>query len=129
MTNKVHNPASVIQPLSRYSQALEVPAGKRWLVISGQLGLTPDGSLPETVEGQHEQCWKNILALLASAGMGAADLVKITTFVTTADQTAVSRAVRDRMLDGAAPAATLIVVAGLAKPEFKVEIEALAAAD
>lgn len=122
------NPPTAPKPFSKYSQGVEVEPGKRWLHISGQVGVSPDGTLAATVEGQHEQCWKNVLALLTAAGMGPHDLVKITIFVTTPDQTAISRQVRDRHLAGAEPASTLLVVAGLATPDLKVEIEAVAAA-
>ncbi len=126
--HKLLNPPSAPPPFSRYSQGVEVAPGKRWLAIAGQVGVAADGTLAPTVEGQHEQCWMNVLALLTAAGMGPHDLIKITIFVTTPDQTAISRQVRDRMLQGAAPASTLLVVAGLATPDLKVEIEAWAAA-
>lgn len=126
--HKLLNPPTAPKPFSKYSQGVEVAPGKRWLHIAGQVGVAPDGTLAPTVEGQHEQCWKNIRAILAAAGMGPQDLVKVTIFVTTPDQTAISRQVRDRNLEGAEPASTLLVVAGLATPELKVEIEAIAAA-
>jgi enamine deaminase RidA (YjgF/YER057c/UK114 family) len=56
------------------------------------------------------------------------DLVKITAFVTRDGATARYREIRDRMLEGHAPAATYLVVAGLASPEMLVEIEAEAVA-
>ena len=114
---------------SRYSPAVEVAGGKRWLYISGQVGITPDGELAEGAEAQHRQTWRNILALLRAAGMGPEHLVKVTTLVTSSDQIAVSRAARDEALGPVPvpPAATLMVVAGLASPEWKVEIEVIAA--
>ena len=127
--HKLLNPPAAPKPFSKYSQGVEVAPGKRWLHISGQVGVTPEGTLLPSVEGQHEQCWMNLRAILAAAGMAPRDLVKITIFVTTPDQVALSRQVRDRMLEGAQPASTLLVVAGLANPDLKVEIEAIAAAD
>ena len=57
------------------------------------------------------------------------DLVKVTVFLTRAEDTPLYRQVRDRMLEGAEPASTLLIVKGLASPDFLVEIEAIAAAN
>ena len=117
------NPASIAAPASRYSQAVAVPANAERLIISGQIGANPDGSLADGLEAQMERAWLNIFAILEDAGMTKRNLVKITVFVTDPGVTAAYRRVRDRMLDGHAPAATYLVVAGLASPEMLVEIE------
>src|SRR3954447_16794308 len=75
-----HTPASVAPPFGPYSHAVEVPEGSRLLYISGEVGVLPDGTVPETIEAQAEACWRNIIAILAGAGMGVQDLVKITTY-------------------------------------------------
>jgi enamine deaminase RidA (YjgF/YER057c/UK114 family) len=59
--------------------------------------------------------------------MSLADVVKITVFLTDANELAGFRAARDRMIGEARPASTLVVVSRLARPEWRVEIEALAA--
>lgn len=128
MPMKSHNPPGAPAPASRYSQAVEVTEARRWLHLSGQVGAAPDGTLAQGAQAQHEQTWRNILAILEAAGMGPQNLVKITCYVTSADQVATFREVRDRMTAGAKPAATLVVVAGLANPAWLVEIEAVAAA-
>ena len=124
---KLMNPPTVVKPFSRYSQAVEAPANARWLHISGQVGATPDGTILKGFEAQAAQCWQNIIAILAAAGMGVEDLVKVTIFVTGAEHVAASRAIRDAALKGAQPASTLLVVAALAHPDLVVEIEAVAA--
>ncbi len=126
---KHHNPPTVAPPFSRYSHGVEGAASARWLHISGQLGVKPDGTLAEGAEAQMEQAWRNIFAILEAAGMTKRDLVKTTVFLTVHGDTALARRVRDRMLDGATPASTLIFVAGLARPDFLIEIEAIAAAE
>ena len=127
---KHHSPGTIAPPLSRYSHAVETPAGARWLHISGQVGIKPDASLAEGLEAQMAQAWQNILAILKAADMDRSDLVKVTTFLTTEGaDVALFREVRDRTLGAAKPASTLIIVAGLAKPEYLAEIEAIAAAD
>jgi enamine deaminase RidA (YjgF/YER057c/UK114 family) len=76
-----HTPASVAAPFGPYSHAVEVPERSRLLYISGEVGVLPDGTVPEGIEAQAEACWRNIIAILADAGMGVADLVKITTYL------------------------------------------------
>jgi enamine deaminase RidA (YjgF/YER057c/UK114 family) len=121
------NPKGAPQPGTRYSQAVEAAAGMRWLYISGQIGLTPEGKVVEGAEAQLEQAWRNILACLKEGGMEPQDLVKITVLLTRKEDIPVSRTVRERMIPGIAPASTLIVVAGLASPDYLIEIEAIAA--
>ncbi len=125
---KTHNPTTIAPPFSRYSHGIEVPPGARWLQVSGQVGVKPDGAMAQGAEGQIEAAWANVLAVLAAAGMGPGDLVKVTVFLTRAEDTPLYRQVRDRMLGGAQPASTLLIVKGLASPDFLVEIEAVAAA-
>lgn len=124
---KTYNPQTVAPPFSRYSHGVEVSAGARWLYISGQVGVTPEGKVAEGAAAQIEQAWRNVLSVLEAAGMGPRDLVKVTTFLISRADLPTARAVRDRMLQGAAPASTLLFVAGLASPEWLVEIEAIAA--
>jgi 2-iminobutanoate/2-iminopropanoate deaminase len=125
--NRKLNPSSIAPPGGRYTHAIEVPPGARWLVVSGQVGVAPDGSTPEDIGGQTENCFRNISAILADAGMSLADVVKITVFLTREADIAGFRAARDRMIVEARPASTLVVVSQLVRPEWRVEIEALAA--
>ena len=123
-----HNPGTIAPAFSRYSLGVEAPAAARWLYVSGQVGVTPDGSFADGPEAQMEAAWRNVLAILDSAGMGAGDLVKVTAYLTRAEDIGFYREVRDRMLGGAEPASTLIVISALAHPDWLVEIEAVAAA-
>ncbi|WP_080497627.1 RidA family protein [Burkholderia ubonensis] len=99
----------------------------RWLHISGQVGATPDGTVPENPEQQMELAWDNLFAVLADAGMVTTDLVKVDGFVTHPDLLPLYRTVRERRLAGHAPASTLVIVAGLVAPNLQVEIQAIAA--
>ncbi len=123
-----HNPSTIAAAFSSYSLGVEAPAQARWLHVSGQVGVAPDGALAEGLEAQMETAFRNLLAILNSAGMGPHDLVKITVFLTRPEDVGRYRQVRDRMLAGATPASTLLVVAALADPGWLVEIEAVAAA-
>lgn len=123
-----HNPDTLPSSFSAYSQAVEVPPGARWLHISGQVGVDPAGTLANGAAAQIERTWRNVLGLLAAAGMGPHDLVKVNGYIVRSEDTAPYREIRDSLLDGAEPASTLIVVPGLAHPDWLVEIEAVAAA-
>ena len=59
--------------------------------------------------------------------MGPQDLIKVTAYLTRHEDIGLFREVRDALLDGAQPASTLVIVAGLAHPDWLVEIEAVAA--
>lgn len=121
------NPPGIAPPASRYSHGVVVTGPIRWLAISGQIGTARDGSVPADTAGQMELAWDNLLAVLAAGAMAVPDIVKLTVFLTDPADVPLYRQVRDRRLAGHAPATTLLIVAGLASPSLKVEIEALAA--
>jgi enamine deaminase RidA (YjgF/YER057c/UK114 family) len=122
------NPAGAPQPASRYSQAALIEGEGRRLVISGQVGLRPDGTPVADAEDQMGQALANLAAVLAGHGMGVENLVKITVFLTDASQIPAWRRQRDAFLGGHAPTSTLLIVAGLASPTFAVEVEGEAVA-
>jgi enamine deaminase RidA (YjgF/YER057c/UK114 family) len=117
------NPPGLAPPASRFSHGVEHRLAVRRLLISGQVGVRPDGSVPEGLEAQTELALDNLIAVLGEAGMEIADLVKMTTYVTVPGAVATFRRVRDRRFSGHAPASTYLEVAGLASPRFLVEIE------
>jgi enamine deaminase RidA (YjgF/YER057c/UK114 family) len=119
------------QPASRYSQCALAEGVTRRLEISGQIGIHPDGRLAEGLAAQLEVALANVDRALAAAGMTRADLMKITVYLTEnrPDAVATYRAVRDAWVGaGDPPAATLLIVAGLAAPALLVEVDAVAAA-
>ena len=120
-------PTTIRAPFARYSHAIEVPTGARLVFCSGQLGICPDDTIPETVEGQAERCFDNIVAILAEAGLTMADVIRINAYVTDRRHMAGYMAVRDRYTADPPPASTLMIVSGFAREEFTVEIEAIAA--
>ncbi|MGH7041063.1 MAG: RidA family protein [Acetobacteraceae bacterium] len=121
------NPPGVRAPATRYSHAALVEGARRRLVISGQVGQAPDGTVPATGEGQIAQAYANLRRVLEAHGMGIADVVKSTAFLTDRALIPAYRAARDAVFAEHAPASTLLVVAGLADPRWMVEIEAEAA--
>lgn len=124
---KRYTPATVRRPFANYPHAVEVPAGRRLLFLSGQLGVAPDDTVPVGAEAQADLCFANIAAVLAEAGAGPADIVKLSAFVTGREHLAGYMAARDRFVGEAAPASTLMMVSGFAREEFVVEVEAIAA--
>ena len=123
-----HTPAALRPPFANYAHAMEVSAGTRLLFISGQLGIHPDESVPEGAEEQADLIFANIAVILAEAGMTPADIVRINAFVSGREHLQPYMRARDRFVDGAGPASTLMIVTGFAREIFKVEIEVVAAA-
>lgn len=96
--------------------------------ISGQVGRRPDGTLAGSdIESQTDQVFQNLNAALASVGGGFEHMTKITVYLTHREDIPGFRAARDRHLTSAKPpASTLVLISGLAEPEFRVEVEATA---
>ena len=122
------NPASIAPPFARYSHGMEVPAGHRLAYCSGQLGIASDGTVPEDVRAQADLCFANIAAILAEAGMTLADIVRVNAYVTDRAHMKGYMESRDAHVGAPPPASTLMIVSGFTRPEFKVEIEVVAAA-
>ena len=121
-------PANLRRPFARYSHGVEVAAGARLVFCSGQLGVGQDDVIPAGVEAQAELCFENIGAILGAAGLGLSDIVRINAYVTAREHMAGYMAVRDRVVGDPPPASTLMIVSGFTRPEFVVEVEAIAAA-
>ncbi len=125
------NPDTLPAPASRYSQLALATDCRRRLEIAGQVGVLADGALAKGLSAQMDAALANVDAALLAAGMTRADLMKITVYLIDSDPRSIAtyRARRDAWVaDGVAPAATLLIVAGLASPDWLVEIDAVAAA-
>jgi enamine deaminase RidA (YjgF/YER057c/UK114 family) len=83
-------------------------------------------TMPADVTSQSRNCFKTIAAALQEAGFELADVVRATYYITDANDADAHFAVCGEVLGEIRPAATLLVVAGLYKPEMKVEIEVTA---
>ncbi|MGX1097970.1 RidA family protein [Amorphus sp. MBR-141] len=122
-----HTPDTIRAPFAQYVHGVEIPAGFRLLVCSGQVGVTPEDTVPDDAEAQADQCFANIREILRSADMSADDVVRLNAFVTDRAHLAAYMRARDRFIGARAPASTLMIVSGFTVPELKVEVEALAA--
>ena len=120
------NPQDVHQPVGSYSHQIEIRGNERLLVISGQVGMRADGTVPEDPLEQIDIAFENILRNLRAAGMDVEDLIKITYYLVGEIDTAKRREVILSKLQGHRPCSTLLYVAGLASPVYKVEIDAWA---
>lgn len=121
------DPAGIAPPLARYSHGVLVPPNYTWLATSGQLALGADGAVPEDGEAQCVLIFEALKAILAEGGMDFSHVVQFRAYVTDRALFPVYGAVRARYVAGAAFASTLIVVSGFTRPEFKVEVELMAA--
>ena len=125
-SSQQHNPGTIAAPFGAYSNGVSTPGSGRWLHVAGQVGVRPDGTMPAGFADQAELAWSNLVAILADAGMAASDLVKVTHFLVRADDLKDYNAVRSRHLGTARPASTLLIVQALARPEWLIEVEAVA---
>jgi 2-iminobutanoate/2-iminopropanoate deaminase len=121
------NPNTIHPPFAKYAHGIEVDPGARIVFCSGQLGIGRDGVIPEDVEAQARLCFRAIAAVLGEASMSLADLIRINAYVASAQYLGGYMKVRDEIVSNPPPASTLMVVQGFARPEFKIEIEAVAA--
>lgn len=116
-----------LPPPNGYSHA--VRAAGELVVISGQLALDAAGELVggTDVEEQARQVFRNLDTALTAAGATFADVVKLTFYVTDATAMPAVRLARDEWIDTAAPpASSAVQVAALIRPEFLIEVDALA---
>ena len=121
---RIINPDNVVKPASNYAQGIVHSAAAERMVISGQLGLRPDGRLEDGLEAQMERAWSNVFGVMAAGGFDKAHLVRATIYVTVPGQVALYREIRDKVFEGQLCAATYLEISALAAPEFLVEIEA-----
>lgn len=124
----------VHDPVGPYSHAIRIPPNAEWLYVSGQISVGANGDLVGAgdLSAQTDQVFANLAATLRSAGFDFQDVVKMTTFLVRSEDVALFREIRTRHYlehfpSGAYPTSTLVVVQRLAKEEFLLEIEAVAA--
>ena len=126
MTLAIQN-IGVASQIGSYSDSVEAAPNLRWLLTSGTPGLSTTGALPNDITGQSEGAWEHIVHMLEKAGMSIADLVKVTQYLTRAEDIPAYVKVRSRFLGDVRPASMLLIIPQLVRPEFLVEIEILAA--
>ncbi len=130
MDIKALTPSGIREPFARYAHGVEIPAGWRIVRTSGQLGMRVDDTIPEDAYEQAKICFQNILEILQLAEMDAGDVAHVSAFVTHRDHISGYMRARDEFMAEVSrpPASTLVIVSGFTRPEFKVEVEVMAAA-
>ena len=119
------NPQDVHEPLGSYSHQIEI-SNEHLLVISGQVGMRQDGTIPDDPFEQIDLAFENIFRNLRAANMDVKDIIKLTYYLVGEIDTAKRREVVLSKLQGHQPCSTLLYVAALANPAFRVEIDAWA---
>jgi reactive intermediate/imine deaminase len=117
-----------LPPVNGYSHA--VAFSGRMVMISGQVPVDSQRSLVGQGDpaAQVRQVFENLSAALSAAGAAMSEVVKLTVYLTDLADLAAFRQVRDEFIPlDRPPASSLVQVSGLVQPEFRVEIEALAA--
>jgi len=120
------NPQDIHEPVGSYVHQIEIKGNERMLVISGQVGMKKDGTVPEDPYEQLGLAFDNIVRNLHDANMEVRDLIKVNWYLVGEFETARRREVILSKLQGHKPCSTLVYVAALAAPIYRVEIEAWA---
>ena len=126
--NRIWNPEIVATPSGAYSHCCELFPDTRRLVIGGQIGIDRDGNLADGIEAQCEQMLRNLLAVLDANEMGPEHLTRSRTYLIDRAHLGAYRNARGKILGDVAPPGTLLIVAGLANPDWLAEMDAEAAA-
>lgn len=123
-----HNPTIGIYPATPdYVHALEVRNPDRLLYVSGTMGLHAQGAAGADLAEQLELIWSNLRAILASAGMGVANIVRVTSYLRDPAYVEANQEARVAALGGHVVPTTAVVVQTL-RDDWLVEIEIIAAA-
>jgi len=112
---------SPFEPAIGFSRALRV--GDR-VMVSGTAPVWPDGSCDPNAGAQARRCFEIILEALARAGAAKQHVVRTRMFLISAADADAVGAAHSEVLGDVRPAATMVVVAALLDPRWKVEIEA-----
>src|SRR5262249_40908756 len=121
------NPPTLSKPTG-YTHVVETVGAVKTVYIAGQVALDRDGNVVGSdMRAQAEQVFRNLEIALATAGAKFSDVVKMNTYATDLSQIAAYREVRAQHFGETSPASTLVQVVKLARPEFLLEVEVIAA--
>jgi 2-iminobutanoate/2-iminopropanoate deaminase len=121
------NPEGVPGPFNTYSQGAVVEGPVRFLFGAGQAGVHSDGRVGEGIEEQSRLVWQHIVTILAGADMTIDDIVQLNMLLIDREHRGPASAVRNEFLGDHRPTSTLMVISGLANPDWLIEIDFIAA--
>ena len=127
VTKKVIQPKGLNDPRPRYSQGIVTKPG-RLLFIAGQTASDQDGNVvgKGDIEAQTHQVFRNLAAVLKEAGGSLDNLVMTTTYITDITHREGYNRVRTQYYKKTSPTSTLVVIKGLAREEYMIEIAGIA---
>ena len=129
MTHSMINPADIVRmSVPNYCHGMLTHGAQKWLHLSGQVGLRPDGSIADDFEGQCRQAFQNIGACLRDGGMTADHVVMLRIYLTHREDLAMLRQIRTEFFGDRQLSSTLVFVSGLVGEAWRVELEIVAAA-
>jgi len=126
---KRYNLEGVNDPQGRFSHVGEIGPNARLFHLAGQTGARPDGTVSQDFAEQARQVYRNLTTVLAGCGMDWQNVAKVTVFLTNPDDIPAWREAQKEAFGTVVPASTLLIVSRLARPEYRVEVEAVAAKD
>ncbi len=126
---KRYNVKGVNDPQGRFSHVGEIGPNARIFHLAGQTGGAMDGTVSSDFATQARQVYANITQVLKECGMDWSNVVKVTTFLLDPAQMDSWRSIQKQAFGGNVPASTLLFVSRLARPEYQIEVEAIAAKD
>lgn len=126
---ELRNPQDVHQPVASYTHQIEIRGFELLLILSGQIGKREDGTVPDDPIEQLEVAWENVCRNLRAAHMDVKDVVKLTLYLVGDMDADRRRECITSMLKGHKPCMTLLFVASLAAPIYKVELDVWASSE
>ena len=122
-------PDSVPRPFkNRFSHGKLIPANAEWLYTAGQTGVDVDGTIGVNIEEQAELAMRNLYNIVKDAGMDSDDVIKMTIYYIDPAHLPIIVAARNRNFgEDFRPASTAVGVSALARPQYLVEVELVAA--
>lgn len=128
MPARLIDPADIVAlGVPNYAHGALTEGAARWLHLSGQVGVKPDGSTEHGFEAQCRRAFSNIGACLRDAGMGFGDVTMLRIYLTHREDLAALRAIRAEFFGDRRLPSTLVFVSGLVNPDWRVELEIVAA--
>ena len=123
------NPPNISKPFSNYSHVVTAEGAQKLVFCAGQVAADVDGKVlpPDDFEAQTKMVMQNLTNTLAAGGAKLSDVTKITIYICNPHDVPKARGILHNYFGEHPPGSTLCILRGLAKPNFLLEIEAIAA--